>query len=263
MQLINFKYKTRKGPDYRHGDQVSFIDIKETFGLGSLRIGKWVNAEEKDLAANLIFDALADLAYLLALPPSALGLRGNLNLAFGTGGRQGVQAHYAPNQRELALAKNAGAGALAHEFWHAFDHYIAEKAFDIGDRTGPQRKILFASDCWLANMDYHPHPLNQRLFEIFEVTLLTSDGQDKHDYVSRSVRADQTMGSHYFSRPTEMMARAFESVVESCSEIENSYLVSGTTRVESLQVYPDLLHRKEINKALQAYFRPLGEALSR
>ncbi|MGR5162585.1 CLCA_X family protein [Vibrio owensii] len=263
MQLTSFKYKTRKGPDYRHGDQVSFVDIKETFGIGGIRIGKWVNKEEKDLAANLIFDSLADLAYILALPPSAIGLRGNLSLAFGTGGRKGVQAHYAPNQRELALAKNAGAGALAHEFWHAFDHYIAEKAFDIGDRSGPQRQILFASDCWLKNADHFPHPLNERLLKIFDATLLTPDGQDRHDYVSRSVKADQAMGSSYFSQPTEMMARAFEAVVESCSGIENSYLVSGTTKADTLPLYPDIAHRNAIYEALQAYFRPLGDALSR
>lgn len=263
MQLSSFKYKTRKGPDYRHGEQVSFIDIKEIFGIGGIRIGKWVNTEEKALAANLIFDALADLAYILALPPSAIGLRGNLNLAFGTGGRKGVQAHYAPNQRELALAKNAGAGALAHEFWHAFDHYIAEKAFDIGDRSGPQREIIFASDCWLRNADHFPHPLNERLLEIFDATLLTTDGQDRHDYVSRSVAADKAMGTRYFSQPTEMMARALEAVVESCSGIENSYLVSGTTTSDNLVIYPDLAHRKIIGEALQAYFRPLGDALSR
>ncbi|MFZ3438717.1 hypothetical protein L2D37_13330 [Vibrio harveyi] len=263
MQLTSFKYKTRKGPDYRHGEQVSFIDIKETFGIGGIRIGKWVNTVEKDLAANLIFDSLADLAYLLALPPSAIGLRGNLNLAFGTGGSKGVQAHYAPNQRELALAKNAGAGALAHEFWHAFDHYIAEKAFDIGDRSGPQRKTIFASDCWLHNAEHFPHPLNERLLKIFDTTLLSADGQDKHDYVTRSVKADKAMGASYFSQPTEMMARAFEAVVESCSGIENSYLVSGTTKADTIIVYPDIPHRQVIHQALQAYFRPLGEALSR
>ncbi|QXO18537.1 CLCA_X family protein [Vibrio ostreae] len=263
MQLTSFKYKTRKGPDYRHGEQMSFLDIKETFGIGSIRVGKWVNAEEKDLAANLIFDSLADLAYILALPPEAIGLRGNLNLAFGTGGRQGVQAHYAPNQRELALAKNAGAGALAHEFWHAFDHYIAEKAFAIGDRSGPQRSILFASDCWLKNLDHYPHPLNQRLLRIFDATLLINNGQDMHDYVLRSVKADKATGSNYFSQPTEMMARAFEAVVESCSGIENPYLVSGTTKPDSIAVYPDIGHRDVIHAALQAYFHPLGAALSR
>ncbi|MDC0609801.1 hypothetical protein OAP63_03650 [Vibrio sp.] len=263
MQLINFKHKTRQGPDYRHGDQVSFIDIKQTFGIGGIRVGKWVNNEEKDLAANLIFDSLADLAYILALPPEAIGLRGNLNLAFGTGGRKGVQAHYAPNQRELALAKNAGAGALAHEFWHAFDHYIADKAFDIGDRSAPQKHILFASDCWLSNTKHLPHPLNERLLEIFDATLLSDDGQDKHDYVSRSVKADKAAGMAYFSQPTEMMARAFESVIESCSEIRNSYLVSGTTHRDNIVIYPDIDHRHLIFNALQAYFRPLGDALSR
>lgn len=263
MQLTSFKYKTRKGPDYRHGDQVSFMDIKQTFGIGGIRIGKWVNTEEKDLAANLIFDSLADLAYILALPPAAIGLRGNLNLAFGTGGRQGVQAHYAPNQRELALAKNAGAGALAHEFWHAFDHYIAEKAFAIGDRSGPQRQILFASDCWLRNVDHFPHPLNERLLKIFDAALLSDDGQDTHDYVLRSVKADKAMGSNYFSQPTEMMARSFEAVVESCSGIENAYLVSGTTKPEQFPLYPDMSHRRIIKDALLDYFRPLGEALSR
>lgn len=263
MQLTSFKYKTRKGPDYRHGEQVSFMDIKQTFGIGGIRIGKWVNTEEKQLAANLIFDSLADLAFILALPPEAIGLRGNLNLAFGTGGRKGVQAHYAPNQRELALAKNAGAGALAHEFWHAFDHYIAEKAFDIGDRSGPQNKILFASDCWLSNINHKPHPLNTILLKVFDSALLTDDGQDRHDYVSRSVRADQAMGSRYFSLPTEMMARAFEAVVESCSDIENPYLVSGTKQPESIDLYPDMQHRTVIHHALQAYFQPLGDALSR
>ncbi|MZI94975.1 hypothetical protein F9817_17495 [Vibrio sp. CAIM 722] len=263
MRLTSFKYKTRKGPDYRHGESVSFIDIKQTFGIGSIRVGKWVNAEEKALAANVIFDSLADLAFILALPPQAIGLRGNLNLAFGTGGRKGVQAHYAPNLRELALAKNAGAGALAHEFWHAFDHYIADKAFDIGDRSAPQRSILFASDCWLTNAKLHTHPLNVRLMKIFDATLLSKGGQDVHDYVSRSVNADKALNSRYFSRPTEMMARAFEAVIETCSGIDNSYLVAGTMSNENLAIYPELSHRYIIHEALQDYFRPLGEALNR
>ncbi|MBD1389625.1 hypothetical protein IC617_09300 [Neiella sp. HB171785] len=263
MRLTSFKYKTRKGPDYRHGDQVTFIDIRNTFGIGNIRIGRWVNDDEKALAANLIFDSLADLAYILALPPKAIGLRGNLNLAFGSGGRKGVQAHYAPNQRELALAKNAGAGALAHEFWHAFDHYIAEKAFDIGDRSGPQRSIIFASDCWLQSTELIPHPLNDKLLKIFDAALLSADGQDKHDYVSRSVKADRAANVRYFSQPTEMMARAFEAVVESCSGIDNSYLVAGTANTEHQDLYPDLAHRQIIYEALLAYFRPLGEALNR
>ncbi len=67
------------------------MDIKQTFGMGSIRVGAWVTKEEKELAANLIFYSLADLAYILALPPEAIGLRGTLGLAFGSGGRKGYK----------------------------------------------------------------------------------------------------------------------------------------------------------------------------
>lgn len=262
MKLTSFKYKSRKGPDYRHGEQVSFLDIKHTFGMGSIRVGSWVTREEKDLAANLIFDSLADLAFILALPPKAMGLRGQLNFAFGCGGRKGVQAHYAPYLRELALAKNAGAGALAHEFWHAFDHYIADKAFAIHSPSDSRKKLLFASDCWLNNIPTIAHPLNNRLMSIFNTTLLSDDSLDKHDYVSRSVLADKAMSKNYFSLPTEMMARAFESAVETCTEISNPYLVSGTTTAKTLPLFPEIPHRHKIFIALQNYFQPLGMALS-
>lgn len=261
MKLTSFKNKTRKGPDYRHGEQVSFKDIQQTFELGNIRIGNWVTREEKALAANLIFDSFADLAYMLALPPQAIGLRGHLNLAFGSGGQKGVQAHYAPHQRELALAKNAGAGALAHEFWHAFDHYIADKAFHVDAASA--RKTTFASDCWLMNQSPQVHPLNERLLRIFEAALLSEDKSDKHEYVTRSVSADQVIGKSYFSLPTEMMARAFEATIESCTNIRNPYLVFGTTTSDMVSVYPDMAHRREIYNALLAYFQPLGDALNR
>ncbi|MDA0120042.1 CLCA_X family protein [Vibrio sp. T11.5] len=260
MKLTHFKHQIRRGPDYRHGEPATFQDIQHTFEMGNLRVGRWVTQEEKALAANLIYDSLADLAYLLALPPHAIGLRGTLNFAFGTGGRQGVQAHYDPYRRELALAKNAGAGALAHEFWHAFDHYIADKAFDI-DTSKSHPK--FASDCWLEDQPPIAHPLNDRLMALFSVTMLSEDTLDKHDYVTRSVHADRALAQRYFSAPTEMMARAFESAIESCAEINNAYLVAGTTNKDVLPVYPDFRHRQTIYQGLQAYFTQLGGALSR
>lgn len=263
MKLTHFKHRTRRGPDYRHGEPATFQDIQRTFAMGNLRVGRWVTQEEKALAANLIYDSLADLAYLLALPPHAIGLRGTLNLAFGTGGRQGVQAHYDPRQRELALAKNAGAGALAHEFWHAFDHYIADKAFNLDTSVQPALRPRFASDCWLENCTPIKHPLNERLMALFTITLLSDDTLDKHDYVARSVRADQALAQRYFSTPTEMMARAFEAAIESCAQIDNTYLVAGTTRQDVQPVYPDITHRQGIYQAVLAYFSPLGNALSR
>lgn len=114
--LLTSRHYLREGPDYRFDEQVSFLDIKQQFGFANVRVGKWVSAEESRLAANLIFDSLADLAFILKLPPDAIGLRQTLNLDFGLGGQKGVQAHYAPHERILALAKNAGAGAWPMSF---------------------------------------------------------------------------------------------------------------------------------------------------
>ena len=85
------KHYYRIGPDHRKGLDASFQDIKNTFGFKGITLGQWVNNTEKKLAANLIFDALSDLALLLNVAPIVIGLRGNLSLAFGTGGRKGVQ----------------------------------------------------------------------------------------------------------------------------------------------------------------------------
>ncbi|MBY6224143.1 CLCA_X family protein [Ferrimonas balearica] len=249
----------RRGPDYRCGEPMGFREVRDQFGFGGLVVGRWVTGEESQLAANLVFDALADLAFLLNVPPSTLGLRQSLNLAFGTGGQPGVQAHYAPGTRTLALAKNAGAGALAHEWWHAFDHYIRDHLFE------PGKSVRFASDAWLANQAVKAHPLNQRLQALLATVLLSDDGKEQHDYVRRSVALDREVGRRYFSLPTEMMARAFEAWVQSRTEIKNAYLVSGTKQSEVAQRggYPDEAHLKRIDLAIRGYFAPLGQALSR
>ncbi|WP_345336319.1 CLCA_X family protein [Ferrimonas pelagia] len=256
----------RRGPDYRHGEDVSFGEIKAQFGFGAITIGAWVQKQEKVIAANLVFDALADLAFLLNVPPSLLGLRGQLDLAFGTGGQPGAQAHYAPGSRTLALAKNAGAGALAHEWWHSFDHYIAAKLYPA--HVGDKGLMAMASSQFLQPRQPKPHPLNQRLEAVFAAVLLTPEGDDRHDYVRRSVALDRRLasqlGRRYYSLPTEMMARAFEAAIQSDERIKNVYLVSGTKQSELAQAgaFPDAEHLQRIRTALLAYFEPLGWVMS-
>ncbi|MGX9460963.1 CLCA_X family protein [Shewanella sp. A14] len=274
--LLNHqRHFERIGPNYRNGESVSFLDIKHTFGLQHIRVGKWVNREESALAANLIFDSLADLANILGVPPTLLGLRGSLRFAFGHGGQKGVQAHYSPAFRELALAKNAGAGALAHEFWHAFDHYIADKMFIDDSLLSPDgymstsNRYACATDHWLGDKTLIAHPLNQQLSTLFNITFLTANGQEPHDYVSRSIALDKQQKCHYFAKPTEMMARAFEASIEMYSQdianISNPYLVNSTINSALAQhgAYPDAQHCREIYQAMLAYFEPLGLAFDK
>ncbi|WP_434340730.1 CLCA_X family protein [Motilimonas cestriensis] len=248
----------RNGPDYRNQADVSFQDIQHAFAFSTIKIGRWVSKEEQQIAANLIFDALFDLATILNLPSQALGLKGQLNLAFGTGGQAGVQAHYAPYSRTLALAKNAGAGALAHEFWHAFDHYITDKVF-----TPPHYK--FASDTWLNKNTLIAHPLNQALAQCFKIVLLSESGQAASAYTQAAIALDKQLNQLYYSRPTELMARAFEAFVQDHSSITNRYLVAGTQQTELAKagIYPLAQHREAIAQGFKLYFYQLGFALKK
>jgi len=261
----------RQGPDYRHGEDVSFADVRDQFCLAGVQVGRWVSREEQQRAANLVFDALADLAWILNAPPAMLGLRQSLSLAFGSRGSLHAQAHYEPQTRILALAKNAGGGALAHEFWHAFDHHIAAKLYP--GVASPQLSSVptsrFASHLWLEqhpndNQQYHDHPLNRRLNEIFKSVLLSADGTGSSDYVRRAIALDKALGRAYFSLPTELLARACESFIQDHREITNSYLVSGTrqSRLARQGGYPQGPERPAFSRAFDGYFLPLGQALA-
>lgn len=52
---------------------------------------------------------------ILQVPEAVISLNGSLSLAFGSGGKKHSSPHYESTTKKLALAKNAGGGALAHE----------------------------------------------------------------------------------------------------------------------------------------------------
>ena len=243
----------RKGPDYRFDDQVDFSDIRDTFGFRSMVVGKWVTKEERFISANLIYDALADLAQILHLPPKAIGLRGKLNFAFGHGGQKGVQAHYNAASQTLALAKNAGGGALAHEWFHAFDHHISKHLLNAKPRFG------FASKLWLSNTPNLSHPLNNALNDFYKNVFLDLNGEDANEFVQTCIKHDQAHNMNYMSMPEELAARCFEACIDAHSTIQNSFLVSGLK--SSNLIYPNAQHVNKANKALNKYFELLGYAL--
>ncbi|AOT08565.1 CLCA_X family protein [Pseudoalteromonas luteoviolacea] len=247
----------RNGPDYRFGDQVCFDELKTTFGFKTIIVGNWVTKQEQLVAANLIYDSLADLTQILSLPPKAIGLRGTLNLAFGSGGQKGVQAHYAPAKRTLALAKNAGGGALAHEWWHAFDHYISKHLFNHSKAND------FASSLWLTSTPDVSHPLNQLLNEIYKVILLTQDGTKPSPFFQRAISLDKQAQRLYYSLPQELTARAFECYIAHHHHIQNEFLVSDVIQsdLESIGGFPLTEEMIKIAHNIDYYFQNLGSAL--
>lgn len=248
----------RKGDDHRSGADVSFHDIQKMFHFRAIEIGKWVTKEEQQIAANLFFDALCDLMDILQVPEVVISLRGTLSLAFGSGGRRGACAHYSPQKRQLALAKNAGGGSLAHEWLHAFDHYICAKMFA---NTSPSS---FASALWLSQRKPIRHPLNQRLEHCFELLFLSSTKTKPSNLVFNSLNLDKQTKTPYFSLPQEIAARSFEASVQNHS-IKNAFLVSGTKQTSEARagIYPSGNILNSIQAAWFDYFFHLGRAIER
>lgn len=118
---------TRSGPDYRKGKNVTADDFVQTFGFRGVEFGNWLANDERQKTVNLAFDAMHDLARVLGVAPKAMSLDGTLGVGFGSRGRGGrAAAHYEPHLLVINMTKLAGAGSLAHEWAHAFDHYLGE-----------------------------------------------------------------------------------------------------------------------------------------
>ena len=120
----------RVGKDRRdEGRDATPQDFMETFGFRGVEFGEWNNAAERQHILNQAFDALLDMAEVLNLPPKAISLNGDLALGFGSrgSGLSGARAHYERNYGAINLTKIKGAGSLAHEWWHAVDHYLGRQ----------------------------------------------------------------------------------------------------------------------------------------
>lgn len=261
----------RSGPDHRAllGAAVpDFLTVRRWFDFRSVAIGAWVTREEHEFAAAHFFDALGDLVHILAgrhlngqeqlvLGQLLISQRGTLALQYGTGGRPGSAAHYDPAQRTFSLAKNAGPGSIAHEWFHAFDHFIAAKMFE------PAIDGRLASSLWLEG-PVRDHRLNHLLADCYRRILLANDGESASELVQRSRLVDELLGSRYFSRPEELAARSFEAFVQDAG-IRNAFLVRGTRQSEEARMglYPRDEQRQLINQAFALYFSELCRSLLR
>ena len=125
--------RERKGPDYRHGRNVTPEELARTFGFRGVQFGNWASQEDRQAALNNTYDALLDLCHVLGVSPRALSLSGELGIAFGARGSGEANAHYEPGEVVINLTRTRGAGSLAHEWWHALDNYFARRGGKPGD----------------------------------------------------------------------------------------------------------------------------------
>ena len=118
----------RLGAERRTGDARD-SDFTEVFGFRGVEFGNWNNQQERQELLNDAYDGLLDLAEVMDVPPRAISLNGELALAFGARGHglSGARAHYELDKVVINLTKMNGAGSLAHEWFHALDHYFGRQ----------------------------------------------------------------------------------------------------------------------------------------
>ena len=112
--------------------------FQNAFGFRGGEFGNWNKGGDGQAALNHAYDALHDFADALGVSPKALSLNGELAIAFGArghGGAEAAAAHYEPGHQVINMTKIKGAGSLAHEWFHAFDHYLGRQDGKATDRT--------------------------------------------------------------------------------------------------------------------------------
>ena len=148
----------RRGPNYRHGDNVEGNDYIDTFGFKGGEFGNWMSAKDRQVSLNYGFDALKDLAFALGIADTDISFGGKLSIAFGARGQglSGASAHYEQDRQVINLTKMNGAGSLAHEWFHGLDDFMGGFKLKMGSdnvRSLPE-KTQQAMRSLISTMQY-------------------------------------------------------------------------------------------------------------
>lgn len=226
-------------------------DYLATFGFKGGEFGNYVNQEERQKCLDYGYNALKDLAVLLNISDKDISLGGNLSIAFGARGRGRAAAHYEPMRQVINLTKMSGAGALAHEWFHALDHFYAYR--DKDEKGGK----LFSQEA--SPKDRSPfgeliHSLHYKMKDGKEVITDFEVGSAAMD---KSFSMD---GHGYWSSDCEMLARAFACYIEDKMKeqgMRSDYLSNNADCYG--KGVPQGEERKVINSKFDAFFDDLRE----
>jgi len=202
----------RSGFDFRDGRNITPEEFQKSFGLRGVEFGNWVSKSgERQELLNKSYDAFRDLAQILKIPTQAVSLEGSLGLGFGSrgsGGKDAPSAHFEPVKNVINLTRKAGAGSLAHEWFHALDYYLSnEKGHPLSEsysyaKVRPELKQAY-----------------QDLLKAIKST----------EIIKRSRILDSKRTKAYWNTTREIAARTFESyIIEKLNQrgYSNDYLAN-------------------------------------
>ena len=164
---------------HRH---VTADELMQEFGFRAVEFGNWLPNDERQDVIDFAYDSFDQLAEALEVPRKAIGLNGQLAIAFGSrghGGQNAALAHYEPLRKVINLTRLKGAGCLAHEWFHAFDHskqWASEKDEQV---WGPMRNKTLETEAIVQNS---MNDLSQNILEILNLPEW-SHGREKEAFV--------------------------------------------------------------------------------
>lgn len=220
----------RVGIDHRAGGDVTPERFSEAFGFRGVQFGNYVEGARRQQDLNQAYDALMDLAGVLGVPPRALSLNGTLGLAFGArgkGGKNPALAHFEPGNIVINLTKRAGAGSLAHEWFHGLDNYFSRM------RGRPAEYVTSDPNGGPAQAGMLRPEMVRAFNGIMAAIRATGLPQ-------RSRKLDRLRSKPYWSTDLEMAARSFENYVISKLQDQgasNDYLANIVSNEAWLSAY--------------------------
>lgn len=239
----------RVGVDHRNGGDVSPEQFAETFGFRGVQFGNYVENDRRQKDLNEAYDALMDLAGVVDIAPQALSLHGELGLAFGArgkGGKNAGKAHYEPGEIVINLTKHAGAGSLAHEWWHGLDNYFERKR---------GRRTKFMTDSPRQGFN------DQTRSEMIEAFAGVMKAIKSTDIKKRAAELDNRRTKAYWATDIEMSARSFEAYIIAKLQDQgaaNDYLANIVSEesygLDDAYPYPTQKELPEIRAAYDHFF---------
>lgn len=227
--------------------------VERDFALQGTQYGKWMNDSESDRIEASMYGSLLDLADILGVPDRAVSFGGRLAFAFGARGMGAFAAHYEPRLKVINMTRTKGAGAVAHEWGHAFDHWLGDDgkqgrdayvsvrgqpavhggpavqaAIDalLDAMHGADPKVLekayYAADtayrdAWRrapSSIDAAASPVVQAARAVLDKAAERWRAARREGGKPSNYTTNSKKAGEYYARPWEMFARAFEAFAE-------------------------------------------------
>ena len=182
--------------------------LMNTFKIRGGQFGNYQN--NRQIILDNTYFAFDTLSKILNVNQEFIGLGNQLGIAFGARGTSKSMAHYESMEKVINLTKFKGAGSLAHEWGHAFDHMLGESMYP------PEKQFISSNGKFLSETNYTEtiDPLKQKIFrKVQDVvqSLMSKPNGEKTDFYKDAEFFDTMKTKKYWSSRKELFARAFET----------------------------------------------------